>query len=153
MAVNIQRFIYDPRSHGGIEAWGWAVAAVFAGIAILMICVLLAQSMRPGAMRKYTYWCQWVWPMVIIALIIYGIWGAYPNPEFKLSELRGLTPSQVIARLGQPMDKRQSPPPGSSSGRSLLTFDYASKYRWGGFDYSVMFGRNGRVKYVLVGSK
>jgi hypothetical protein len=151
--VSIEHTIYAPYSQGGIGIWGWTTVGVFATIAAIMVCVLLSQGSRPGALRKYTYWRQWAVPIAIILLIAYGIWGAFPDPRFRLSKLRGLTPAQVVARLGPPTDERHVPPPGSSENESLLIYDYASGYRLGGFSYGVIFGKDGRVRYVLVGSK
>jgi hypothetical protein len=86
-----------------------------------------------------------------VLAVWYFFWGAIPNPQFTLSNLKGLTPAQVIGLLGPPTDKRYSAPPNTSD-QSALTYDYEDPYRWSGFSYSVIFGKNNRVRWVLVGS-
>ena len=148
--AGIGHTIYAPYSDGGIGIWGWMIVAVFAGIAVLMIGVLLLQGAKPGALRKYVYWRQWAAPAIIIILVVYGVRWAYPDSRIRLAKLRGLTPPEVVAHIGPPTDKRHALPPGSSNGKSLLVYDYQGGWGW---EYEVMFGTNDRGKYVVVGRK
>ncbi len=89
---------------------------------------------------------------LLVVASIYVVWGAFPNPAFRISKLKGMTVPQVIARLGTPSGKAYAAPPGTSGG-NLLTYYYEDMYRWPGFEYGVVFGNDVRVKYVVVGSK
>jgi len=134
-----------------MTAFGWSILAI---IAILLIAWLwhLIRVGRRGKLRRSDYWRRWAGTAIAVLAIAYFYWGAFPNPQFTLANLKGLSPAQVIARLGPPTDKRHAAPPDDTTNESLVVFDYEGRYRWGGFSYGVMFGKNNRVKYVFVGS-
>ena len=91
------------------------------------------------------------------------IWGKYPDPRFQTSKLIGLTPEEVIQRLGPPrVDPRIAKPkpywpreapwsPDNEAVQGPLRFYYYD-HRWMGFEYGIIFEHN-RVSKVMVGSK
>ena len=132
---------------------GWYIAiGIFEILAIARIISLILNFRSPAKTKGFGYWRRWVAAFVWISLGTYFFWGMFPNSSFQISKLKGMTKAQVIARFGPPRLQQRAGSPGPT-GEELLTFYYSGRFRWGGFDYSVMFGRNGRVKYVLVGSK
>ena len=136
----------------GMTGYGWAIVAILAVAALGWLWFLIARGRNSRAPRELGYWLHWGALVFLAFFIAYIVWGVYPDPRFRLSKLRGLTPEQVIARLGPPTDKRHAAPPDDTTNESLVVFDYEGRYRWGGFSYGVMFGKNNRVKYVFVGS-
>ena len=146
--------IADGMAHVASHTPGVPVLTVVIASAVLLapwVALWIWRGARPGELRKFAYWARWAAVPVVVLAVWYFFWGAVPNPQFTLSNLKGLTPSQVIARLGSPTDRRYSAPPNTVD-QSALTFDYEDPYRWSGFSYSVIFGKNNRVKWVLVGS-
>jgi hypothetical protein len=100
--------------------------------------------------------------IVVAVLAAYCTWGSHPDPMMNMKHLGGLTPDQVIARLGSPRwgDPRKPQPnsldkpwtPDQEAVRGPLTFYYYSRYRWRGFSYEIIF-ENNHVVRVLIGHK
>jgi len=100
--------------------------------------------------------------ILLSVLLIYLVWGAFPNPRMNMQELGGLTPDQVVARLGSPhYDPRKLPHPWTPEREAKgedgpLTLCYGDSdffpWRWRGFGYAVVF-ENNQVVRVQVGSK
>ncbi len=144
----------DDTPHAAGRAPGVPVLTIVIVSAVVLapwITLWIWRGTRPGELRGFAYWVRWPAVPVVVLAVWYFFWGAIPNPQFTLSNLKGLTPAQVIARLGSPTDKRYSAPP-STADQSALTYDYEDPYRWSGFSYSVIFGKNNRVQWVLIGS-
>jgi hypothetical protein len=90
---------------------------------------------------------------------IYIGWGATPDARFSKNGLLGLTPDDVVARLGSPdFDDRVPPPKGigwtaaKEPAWGPMTMRYLDRRRWRAFEYSVLF-ENGHVADVKVGAK
>lgn len=132
-----------------MTAFGWSILAV---IAILLIawCWHLVRVGRRGKLRRGDYRRRWAGTFTVVLAIAYFYWGLFPSPQFTLANLKGLTPQQVISRVGTPAMKFQTTPPDTDC--SAMAFDYHDPWRWCGFSYGVIFGRNNRVQWVLVGS-
>lgn len=110
--------------------------------------------------------------VLIVALALaYIVWGAYPDPRMNMAELGGLTPDEVIARVGPPrIDPRKTPlyknPDGhletwnadlaAKGAYGPLTFIYNDSgsflCRWQGYEYALVF-KNNRVARVVVATK
>lgn len=94
--------------------------------------------------------------VAMILLGIYAIWGAMPDRRFTLANLRGLTPNQVVSRLGAPDVDPRLPKWGGWTPQNkygeLLVFSYVDKWRWRFFTYGVEF-KNNQVVAVYVGEK
>ncbi len=129
---------------------GWTISIVIAILLMTWICYLIRRGRRRGELRRLGYWRRWAATLIVILSLVYFYWGAFPNPQFTLSNLGGLTPHQVISRVGTPDMRFETTPPDKNY--SALTFDYDDPYRWCGFSYGVIFGRDNRVQWVLVGS-
>jgi len=99
-------------------------------------------------------------------IAVYVVWGAFPDPRITFGSLGGLTPDQVVAKIGPPHWDRRKPnawgnPGWSAAGEARgedgpLAFEYNGHfnngffpYRWFGWTYGVVF-RNGRVAEVRV---
>ena len=104
-----------------LSTHNWAIAIIPVILLFARIWFLIRLGRRPGQLRKFGYWRRWASIFLVILLVIYFYWGAIPNPQFTLAKLKGLTPRQVIARLGPPTDKRHAAPPqhGQSFGADL----------------------------------
>lgn len=109
---------------------------------------------------------------LVFALIAHFIWGIRsPDPRYTMQNLGGLTPDQVIARLGPPPfpgdprqgdreDPKQKPwTPELEGELGPLQFYYHDNGKtavWipphNGHEYGIIF-KNGHVAEVLVGSK
>lgn len=83
--------------------------------------------------------------VAIASVVVYLLWGAFPDRSFEISKLRGLTPDQVIARLGEPTSRSRG------EGDGKLFFGYQD-WRWREFRYGVVF-RHGHVVKVTVNGK
>ncbi len=149
--MDVDHTIYAPYSRG-LGAFGWALVALLTIIVLARLWVLLRRGKCAGELRKFGYWRRCAILAIFALAPVYYVWGSYPDPQFKLSKLKGLTPSQVIARFGLPRDKMHAAPPDDVTNESLLMFEYKDKYRWPSFSYGIMFGKNNQVKYVFVGS-
>lgn len=99
---------------------------------------------------------RWIIGVLLVLLGIYIYWGSKPDPRFTLVNLQGLTPDEVIARLGPPDVDPRLPKWGSWTPQNkygeLLIFTYRSGWDWRGFNYGVVFENNHVVK-VSVGAK
>jgi hypothetical protein len=99
-------------------------------------------SQRRRKIRKYC----WAFALVLLVLLAaFLFYGAYPDPQFTLANLRGLTPAQITARFGAPYD---------TVAQSGQTFDlvYVSKYKWVRWAYAIEF-TNGQVSDVTATGK
>ena len=148
--MHAERTSYAPYCCG-LTGYGWAIVTILTAAALVWLWFLVARGRNSGVLRELGYWLHWGALVFLASFIAYIVWGAYPDPQFRLSKLKGLTPEQVIARLGPPTVKSHTAPPDTAN-ESRLMFDYTDKYRLRGFEYSVIFGRNNRVEWVLVGS-
>lgn len=128
----------------------WTVVVAFAIVLIVRAVCLVVRGRRLGMMQKFGYWRRWGSLLLLVLAGIYIVWGGIPSPAFRLSKLKGMTELQVVARFGKPSDTGYAVPPGTSGG---MTYIYEDQLRWPGFEYGVVFGKNGRVKYVTIGSK
>jgi hypothetical protein len=97
---------------------------------------------------------------VIIACVLLALYfyhGSHPDPRFTLSNLKGLTPSEVSNRLGPPVvDPRLAKwggwTPNNEKDLGPLRFYYYDRYGWKGYEYAVVF-ENGKVVDVKYGTK
>ncbi len=80
--------------------------------------------------------------VAIASVVVYLLWGAFPDRSFEISKLRGLTPRQVITQFGKPRMKWW--------GAGNLFFLYDDSWRWRAFRYSIIF-KGGHVVKVSVG--
>jgi hypothetical protein len=105
--------------------------------------------------------------VAIVAAVFLGIagltvWGWYPDSRINITELGGLTPIQVIARLGPP---RSDPRALSNSPRykswtpehepelGPLVFYYHDSFpHWRGYEYEITF-KNNHVVQVRMAHK
>jgi hypothetical protein len=61
------------------------------------------QQVLPTPLPKNSKKNFWIGAFLFVCLVgIYFYWAARPDPRFTLANLQGLTPDQVIARLGPP---------------------------------------------------
>jgi hypothetical protein len=49
--------------------------------------------------------------VIVVLLAAYCSWGSHPDPRMNMKHLGGLTPEQVIARLGPPRYDPRKPNP------------------------------------------
>jgi|GEM_PF-5692809 len=95
----------------------------------------------------------------IVVLLLYSAWRVLPDSRFRMNTLGGLTPDQVIEKLGKPdYDSRydKSNPwsmEREKNGENVrLQFFYEDQERWVGYEYGVEF-RDNHVITVRVGVK
>ena len=95
--------------------------------------------------------------VAVIALVaVYIYWGAIPDPRMNLASLKGMTPQQVISRLGPPRVDQRLPKfggwtPAQQQTVGPLAFYYYDN-RWRGFEYAIIFNNN-QVSDVKIGTK
>ena len=98
--------------------------------------------------------------LVVAALIICRVvWGALPDSRFTMDKLGGLTPEQVIDRVGPPdYDGRNDTsdpwtPELEKQGKTgRLKFFYEDRRTWNGIEYGIQF-EDGHVVQVDWGAK
>jgi len=98
---------------------------------------------RPGGKWRLV---KWIGAGTFIA---YLIWGALPDFRFSYEKLNGLTPGQVIGRVGPPdYDERKDTwnPWTSEKEKSgkcgPLRFYYEDRHSWRGIEYGIEFEDN-----------
>ena len=85
---------------------------------------------------KRLFWCA-----LVVMTIGYFIYGLNPDPRITLANLNGLTPTQVVARLGTPEY--------SALPTEMI---YTTPLRWRQFAYTVWF-ESGKVVRVDINEK
>ena len=111
--------------------------------------------MRNNITRRY--WRIAAFLILLLAAGIYFYAGARPDPRFSLTTLQGMTPEQVISRLGPPRIDQRLPQWGGWNARSEnelgpLKFYYYDRYGWKGYEYAIIFKDN-HVADVRYGTK
>jgi hypothetical protein len=94
----------------------------------------------------------------VAGYVVWWVWaGAQPDPKFGIDNLRGLTPDQVIQRLGPPTSDPRRPEfggwtPSLEPKDGPLVFIYDENRGWAGWGHGIVFD-NGKVSKVVDGHK
>src|ERR1700678_1451579 len=97
---------------------------------------IMAENASDQASKKKPRVGRWIIGILLVLIGIYIYWGSKPDPRFTLAKLQGLTPDQVITRLGPPdMDPRLPKwggwTPQNSGGTPLILY-YEGGWEWRG---------------------
>lgn len=97
---------------------------------------------------------RWLVIILLVLLAIYIAWGANPDPRFALDKLQGLTPDEVIAQLGPPLEDPRLPKFGGWTPQTgiPLILSYRGGLEWQDFYYGIVFDKN-HVTKVNVATK
>lgn len=96
---------------------------------------------------------------VIFIAITFGAWayrGINGDPRMRIGNLRGLTPAEVVARLGPPdYDPRRLTPPWTPADEQKghpLKLYYHDRWSWLGHECGIVF-KQGRVVQITAGTR
>jgi hypothetical protein len=105
---------------------------------------------EPERIRSFQFY--YIAPRLIILAVfillawfaVYIVAGAFPDRSFELSKLRGLTPTQIVAKFGEPTVKW-------TNGNGELNYVYLHSGGWMGYGYEIIFNNN-QVINVAIGT-